>query len=108
MDWIHRCLIVPDALVAQARTLAESLAGPSGAGMWTTGLSADGTSPATHWISAGLIDKPFADLLSSPDALSVAAGVPLADTQALLDACDVSEDDAFTAMDRLGLKLVTE
>lgn len=128
MDWTHRCLIVPDALVAQARTLAESLAGPAGAGMWTTGLSSDGAEPATHWISVGLIDQSFADLLpltiydaeGNPTAFpgqasaivdaAAQAGmtVTLTEVQALLDAALITEDEPHAGMERVGLKLVSD
>ena len=63
MSWINRTMIVPEGFVDLARALAEGISGPAGAGMWTTGLSADGTEPATHYISAGLIEDTFASLL---------------------------------------------
>ena len=63
MSWTHRCLIVPAAHVKFARQLPRAIAGPSGAGMWTTPLSPTGSKPATHFISAGLIDEQFAALM---------------------------------------------
>lgn len=58
-----RTLIVPAAHVALARTITETLAPVGGKGMYTTGLSPDGTAPATHWISSGYIDADYAALL---------------------------------------------
>ena len=108
-EWTHRCLIVPAALQAQCRALAAQVLGEQQAeGMWITGLSPTGASPATHFVSVGLMWQSFADLLSSPEALSAGAGIPLANAQAILGACDVSEDQAFDALARLNLKLVND
>ena len=125
MSWINRTMIVPEGFVDLARALAEGISGPAGAGMWTTGLSADGTEPATHYISAGLIEDTFASLLplttyttdkdgnessdTAPgDAQFIAdkAEAPLAVIEALLDAVTVTDEPAMTAMARLGLVMV--
>lgn len=125
MSWINRTMIVPSEHVDLARALAEGISGPAGAGMWTTGLSADGTEPATHYISAGLVEDTFADLLplttytkdedgvessdTAPgDAQFIAdkAEAPLAVIEALLDAVTVTDEPAMTAMGRMGLVMV--
>ena len=125
MSWINRTMIVPAEHVDLARALAEGISGPAGAGMWTTGLSADGTEPATHFISAGLIEDTFADLLplttyttdkdgneSSDTAPANAqfiadkAEAPLAVIEALLEAVTVTDEPAMTTMARLGLVMV--
>lgn len=105
-SWAFRTMIVPAALAPTCRALAAS--SPSGAGMWTTGLSASGNAPATHFVSSGLIWQQFADMLASPSALAAGAGIPLAQAQSILSACDVSQEPGLTAVARLGLKLVTE
>ena len=46
-----KTLVIPDDCVELARQLCALEAG--GAGMFTTGLSADGKAPATHYISSG-------------------------------------------------------
>ena len=46
-----KTLVIPDDCVELARQLCALEAG--GAGMFTTGLSADGKEPATHYISTG-------------------------------------------------------
>ena len=124
-DWIYRCLIVPDAHVVFARALSETVAGPAGAGMWTTPLSASGFMPATHWISAGLISGEFAALLpltsypvdaepvTVPGDAAMVAQVATANgfettaeqVQALFDACDITEQEAMQAWGRLGLSM---
>lgn len=123
--WINRTMIVPAPYVDMARALADGLSGPAGAGMWTTGLSADGTEPATHYISAGLIEDTFADLLPLTTYTTDSEGVETSETtpgnaayiateaeapleviEALLEAVTVTDEPAHTTMDRMGLVMV--
>jgi hypothetical protein len=109
-EWTHRTLTVPTAQVEFARLLTETIAGPAGAGMWTTPLSPTGELPATHWISSGLIDQQFADLLSQPAVcvhLASEAGLSVTAEEVanLLAVADISEEAAFAALARLGLQL---
>ena len=130
MSYIHRTMIVPaGALTTMAQGLCDGLAGAGGAGMFVTELSATGSAPATHTISAGPIGDDFASLLplttvttvddegiATTTPGNVAAIVYLAGEKgitidpaqltALLDAIDVSEQPPFVAMARLGLKMV--
>lgn len=119
IDWTHRSIIVPKAQAQLARDLCAALAGPGGEGMFTTGLSADGKAPATHWISAGLIDAQFAALLPLGDApgqpetvatLAQDAGmaVTLEQVQALLAAVVVTELEPLAAIEAQGLALTQE
>ena len=100
MSLVHRCMIIPAALQEQSQTIPEA------SGMWTTGLSFDGAAPVTHYISSGLVDKAFADLLASPVALAAASGSTLEEAQAIVTGMHVSEDEPHAAIDRLLLKLV--
>ena len=61
--WVHRTIVVDAAQVELARSLCATLAGPAGDGMFTTPLSTSGSLPATHYISAGLLEDEFANLL---------------------------------------------
>ena len=126
MSWVHRCLIVPAEHVELARVLCATLAGPGGSGMFTTPLSPTGQEPATHYISSGAIEEPFAQLLplaefpadaepviypGQPELIAqmaVAQGMVVTpeQVQALLAASDVTEQEAFTALARLGLQIV--
>ena len=94
--------------------------------MFTTGLSADGTEPATHYISSGPIAAEFGDLLplttfdeegepttrlgdvATVEAIADQAGItlPAGTIAALFNAIDVTEQEPFTAMARLGVQIV--
>ena len=106
--WTHRTIIVPDAVVIAARLACEALAGAGGSGMFTVPLSPTGELPATHWISSGLIEQEFADLLASPDALTAVAsgaGIDPAPLVAIVAASDITDEPADAALARLGLQL---
>ena len=124
----HRTIILPAAFQALAQALCEAAAeGDAGAGMFTTGLSADGTEPATHYISSGPIFDTFADLLplttvayeedaaettrpgnvETVEAIALQAGftLPSGTIAALFGAIDVTELGPWAAMARLDLKI---
>ena len=129
--WVHRTIIVPTSAAEFARAACAGLAGPGGSVMFTTPLSQTGEAPPTHYISSGLIEAPFADLLpltsvnyaddGTPSVetrpgnvaltvqLATDAGLPLteAEVSALLSAVDVSEQSAQDALARLGLKIIS-
>ncbi len=127
---IFRTLIVPAAFTDLARAIATSF-GPGGIGMWTTPLSASGLDPATHYISSGYVPPEYGYLVPlqvwSQDAngnwvlVSSEPGDPVAvytaataqgvvctqaDVDALFAAADVTEQEPFTAMGRLGLTII--
>ena len=131
--WTHRTIIVPAAFQQLAQGLCAAAAeGDAGVGMFTTGLSATGTEPATHYISSGAIFDDLAALLplttvepstddGEPDmvterpgnvafveGLAAQAGItlPPGTIAALFDALDVSEQGPFEAVARLGLVMV--
>lgn len=127
MAWTHRTLIVPANQVELARSLCAALAGPAGEGMFNTPLSPTGLYPATHYISAGLIEEPFAAILpldipatedteahripGHPEA--VLAAMPegyepiptLAEVESLFAATDATEGDPLARMQTLGLAM---
>ena len=119
MSWVHRCMIVPVDYVDLARSLCATLAGDGGSGMFTTALSATGQDQATHYISSGLIESDFSDLLplsstpGQPDvvhslALQSGMSVSVDDVTRLLAAVDVSEEPPAEALGRLGLAMSTD
>lgn len=135
MSYTHRVIIVPTAFQQLAQGLCEAAAeGDAGKGMFTTALSATGELPATHYISSGYIFQEFADLLplttiteateeggeptvvTRPGNVAVVEGLaeqagislPAGTVAALLAAIDVSEQAPFTAMARLGVRIVQE
>jgi hypothetical protein len=112
-----RTIIVADSNVALARQITETLAPVGGKGMYSTGLSAAGAAPATHWISSGFIDADYAALLPRDGAggypeiivqmcADAEFDVALADVEALLTASDVTTEEPFAALARLGLQMV--
>lgn len=129
--WIHRTIIVPAVFANAARAACAGLAGPGGSNMFTTPLSPTGEVPSTHYISSGLIEAPFAELLPLTSViyaedgtpaietrpgnvaltvqLAADAGLPLteAEVSALLSAVDVSGQSAEDALVRLGLKIIS-
>ena len=99
--------------------------------MFTTPLSTTGEAPPTHYISSGLIEDQFADLLpltslsyaedGTPSTsirpgnvaltvqLATAAGLLIteAEVSAMFAAVDVSEQSAEDALVRLGLQIIS-
>lgn len=127
---IHRCMIVPAAIVEQVRGLADAF-GPAAQNMWTTALSPTGELPATHWISTGHIGIEFAGIMSlkqitangkgeaivtdtpaDPKAFVALAKEhkltppPESAIEAIMAQVDVSDQEPFAAMARLGLKMI--
>ena len=132
-ELIHRVLIVPAAFQTLAQGLCEAMAeGDAGKGMFATGLSPNGEAPATHYISSGGIATEFADILplttvtpsteiGEPDVITTRPGnvavvettaaqagitLPAGTIAALFSAIDVSDQEPFVAMVRLGIKLI--
>ncbi|MEN6644287.1 MAG: hypothetical protein ABFE08_17750 [Armatimonadia bacterium] len=110
MPDVFKTMILAADTIDLAREICASF-GPGGAGMFITPLSADGTDPATHYISSGYIPEAFAHLLDDPVAVYEAAtaqGVicTLEEVEAVLASSDISTDEPFAAMARLGLVIV--
>lgn len=124
-------IILPKAAQALAQGLCVAAAGEAGAGMFTTGLSATGKAPATHFISAGAVEAKFAAILPlstisqngeaqefTRTAGDIDAVIQLAKDAGqavdaktiggLFAALDVSEQSPFEAMARLGLQIIAE
>ena len=127
ITYLHRCLIVPDAWVVTVRALCSGMApGGAGSNMFLTPLSASGTAPATHWISAGMQGDDFCAILpltrfddegiattlpGQPDTIVDLAGkagitVTRAQIDSLLAAVEVTEQAWEVALSRLGLQRI--
>ena len=81
MTDVFRTLVVPAEQQAAAQEIAPDC--------FTTGLSADGAEPATHYIASGHLP------------------VAQADAIALLGEVDVSEEEPFAVMARLQLQMIS-
>lgn len=124
-------IIVPAPYQELAQQLCEAIAeGDAGAGMFTTGVSPDGSEPATHYFSSGYIDDAFAALLplttpsedgdtTRPGQVEVVEGMaaeagfelPPGTIGALFAAIDVTDYyavDLFTRLGQLGLTITQE
>ena len=111
MAWTHRTIVVPAPAVGPARMACAALAGAGGSGMFTVPLSPSGELPPTHWISSGLIEQYFADMLANPDALTAVAtgaGLDPAPLVAIVAASDITDEPADVALARLGLQMCHE
>lgn len=125
--YTHRTIIVPAAFQQLAQALCEAAAeGDAGKGMFTTGLSDTGTEPASHYISSGPIATEFGDLLplttfdedgvpttrpgdvATVEAIAAQAGIdlPTGTIAALFNAIEVTEQEPFAVMARLGVQIV--
>lgn len=133
MSDVFRTLIVESADVDLARTIAATLDPAHSQGMWETPLSSTGAEPATHYISTGYIGEGFAALVplatwaqegDPPEwvqteyepgdsftvlALCEQAGleITLEQIEDLFATSDVTAEDPWVALGRLGLKIVT-
>lgn len=131
MSDVFRSLIITAADAPASRAIAQCF-GPGGVGMWTVGLSPTGAEPATHYISSGFVPPEYAAMSVCTfwttdengawvkadtypgDAATVAAyasqaGLQLtaAQVQGIFDRSDVSDQEPFVAMGRLGLKIIS-
>ena len=128
-----RTLIIPTAHVQLARDLAAAISPENASGMFMTALT-DGQT-VTHYISTGIVSDQFAAPLpcttwtqdeegnwtqashwpGMPEAIAQIAAeldppFPLtaAEVEAAFNASDISEQEPFVAMARLGLSLWQE
>jgi len=127
---VFRTLVITAADAPLAREIAAAF-GPGGMGMWTTPLSAHGQEPATHYISSGYIPAEFVGLApcttwtqdengnwvevshfpggaATVYAAAEAAGLSctLAEVEDVFANSDVSEQEPFVHMGRMGLQII--
>jgi hypothetical protein len=127
---VFRTMIVPSAHAALARQIAETVAPVAGLGMWQSQLSADGSEPATHYVSTGYIGPEWEVLMplqtweeidgvwTQTDAepgdaaqlygvlQTLGSDITLAQIVDLFAAADVTMQEPFVAFGRMGLQQV--
>ncbi len=133
---VYRNLVVPADQAPLARLIAATLDPVNCSDMFTTGLSPTGDEPATHYISSGGISEGFAQLVPfsvwswqqpNPDQpgqwweteyipghpaktfeLCIQAGlkVTLEAIEVMYASADVTAENPWAAMARMGLQLV--
>ena len=133
MIYTQATIVIPLAAVIALRKLSQMLDRIETDGMFTTGLSATGNLPATHFISSGQVPDGFATALRSPSLFNTTAqaafakeGVSypytLAQVTNALSICSISDgtrtvmidgvstvvnEDPHAFIARLGLKMLT-
>lgn len=130
MSYVFRTLIVTAAEVDLAREVAASF-GPGNENMWTTALSGDGNDPATHYISSGYVPVEYEIMVpwkeysldeqgnwvvtaSHPgdpvavyqNAIDNGVQCTQAEIDQLFATSDVTDQDPFVAMGRLGVQII--
>ena len=133
MPDVYRCMILDVADAPLGRAIANMFAN-SDQHMWQTGLSADGRSPATHYISTGYVPEGYqimapcqwweqnpetgqwtmvdaypGDPRTVYEACQVAeppVECTLGDVEGLFARADMTPQDPWVAMGRLGLQVV--
>lgn len=123
MNWQHRTIITPIALAEPARAACMALTGSASEGLFITPLYSESDEPtqsiaeATHAISSGYIAGEFADLLPCGDQPGNAEALlamledvefPITHEEltGMLAMIDISEEEPYAALARLGLSLV--
>jgi len=86
--------------------MVVQLSGDVHASMWSQGLSADGSEPATHYINSGLVRVELAACLDDAQTLATATGCTLEQAQGLLSQADVSSEDPLAVMARMGMQAI--
>ena len=114
MAELFRTIIIPAQHITLARTIAASF-GPGGVGMFTTPLAPPDATTPTHFISSGYIPEQFVAMIppmqTNPNLIysfiqQNGIDCTLQDIQGLFTTSDVSADEPFAAMARLGLNIV--
>jgi hypothetical protein len=90
MTDLFRTLIAPNGQVVSIRQTAENLNRADYSGMFQTPCNATGTGNPTHWISSGYVK---ADWLAEFETLTNPS-------------VDISDEDTFVALARMGLKII--
>ena len=106
VETVYRCVVVTAEIRDLCRAMVVQLAGPTHAEMWSTGLSADGQAPATHYINSGPVRVELAAMLGDAATLAAGTGIDLAQAQYILSQVGVSDDPPEAVMARIGLELV--
>lgn len=106
VETVYRCVVVTAEIRDLCRAMVVQLAGPTHAEMWSTGLSATGEAPATHYINSGPVRVELAAMLGDAATLAAGTGIDLAQAQYILMQADVSAEDPLAVMARRGLEPV--
>lgn len=65
-NYVQATIVVTNAVAVNLRKLSQMLDKGDLDGMFTTGLSATGNAPATHWISNGAVPAAYLNAITNP------------------------------------------
>lgn len=110
MKYEFATMIVTNAVAVNLRKLSQMMDRSETDGMFTTGLSATGQLPATHWISSGQVPSAYVNAMTNDvrlfniaQAAYAKEGVPFNFTQAqvtnALSKCTVSDGTTSVLVD---------
>jgi len=108
INTVFLTVIVTAAIRDTARALVVAMAGPTHADMWSIGLSADGSAPATHYINSGPVRVELAAMLGNAELLAAVTGITLPEAQYILSQCIVTDAEPEQAMADNGLVFALE
>ena len=126
MQYQFATIVVTTAVAVNLRVLSQMMDRGETDGMFTVALSATGVAPATHFISTGMVPRPYVVALSDAATLESVAraaylresvAFPFTTTQIVnaLSKCTLSDgtfsgqaESPFAMMTRLGLKVIQE
>ena len=102
-------LIVTAVMQQRAQAITSQVGGEAGENMFLTGLATATDDAPTHYISSGIISRQFYGLLFNADQLTEILGgtFTFAEVTELLETSDITQDQPFEAMSRLGLVICT-
>jgi hypothetical protein len=115
--YVFGTAVVTSAVAANLREFSRRLEKDDCDGMFIASLSANGLTPATHYISSGWIPRVYAETIRDATLLYTRAKkaweddgavFPYTQTQVTnaLSQCDITAQDPQTVMTRLGLQPV--
>jgi hypothetical protein len=108
---IYKNVIVADDQVELTRNIIVTVDPVGGYGFLGTGLSVDGNLPITFWITSGYLTEETVAMMMSAEEMYTQAqdadmtDVTLAQCEAIMATADVTDDQPFIALARLGLQL---
>lgn len=91
INWVHRNIIVPSTHTELARDLCATIAGSGGSNMFTTPLSKPDSTAPEYYISSGVIDEQFANILPLDEFIQSEENMPVSLTRVKIPETEIIE-----------------